>query len=348
MTTGPAEYFAELQEIFAASAALHGGPSRCAYRLANHRLELNFAHPDLQRRLSAAFGHLETATGAVPGLSVSVWDEAHASRPIPRPPWTWEHYQSRGEVGGFSGAPFRIWYDIAAGIFSMIDLESGSALAWVRNPATLPIYVSAAPFRMILQAWLSGRGCYFAHAAAVGTAAGAVMLAGAGGAGKSTTSLACLAAGLDFLGDDYCLFTAAARPMVFSVYSSAKLNPAMLPRLPQLDPAVQRDAPVEDKRLLLLTECFGARLARSRPVLALLVPSIGDKAATTVERVPSLEAIRALAPTTMRQIAGPDPGAWRAITALARKVPSFRIRLGYDLDSVARRVSALLQELASS
>jgi hypothetical protein len=48
----------------------------------------------------------------------------------------------------------------------------------------------------------------------------------------------------------------------------------------------------------------------------------------------------------MQQIAGPDPSAWRAITALARKVPSFRIDVGYDLEQIPKSINLLLEQLA--
>jgi hypothetical protein len=254
---------------------------------------------------------------------------------------------SRGEVGACDGDSVRIWFDIGTGLFSMINLESNRALLWVRDPTRLPIYVTAAPFRMILQAWLSRRGMYFAHAAAVGNARGAVMLAGTGGAGKSTTSLVCLAGGMDFLGDDYCLFGVEPQPIVHSAYCSAKLDPEMLQRLPQFQSTVHLGNNLgEDKALLMLGEAYAMRLARSRPVRALLVPRVTNQAETVTEQIPAFEGIRALAPSTMQQIAGPDPSAWRAITTLARKVPSFRIDVGYDLEQIPKSINLLLEQLA--
>jgi hypothetical protein len=262
---------------------------------------------------------------------------------------------SRGEIGGFAGdwgsGRFRAWYHVASGILNMIDLAGGRALQWVRDPAQVPIHVTAAPLRLPLQAWLSRDGLHFAHAAAVGTGtgsgAGAVLLTGAGGSGKSTTSLACLHAGMHFISDDYCLFATEPSPRVHSVYCSAKVNQAMLGRLPRLVPAVQRrDDPPGEKKLLMLQREFAAQLVPSLPLRALLAPVLCDQQASTLEPVKALTAIRALAPSTMEQISGPDASTWKTITALARQLPCYRLRLGRDLDSAPAVIRRLLEELA--
>jgi len=121
----------------------------------------------------------------------------------------------------------------------------------------------------------------------------------------------------------------------------------MLRRLPALHPAAEsRASSKDDKLLLMLDKDFASQLAFERPIMALLVPRVTDQPDTTFAPISALAGIRALAPSTMQQIAGPDPAAWRAITALTRKVPSYEIQVGYDLDQIPRRVSELLEQLA--
>ena len=52
------------------------------------------------------------------------------------------------------------------------------------------------------------------HAASVGTKDGAVLIVGKGGSGKSTSALACLNAGMYYLGDDYTLISNDSNPQV--------------------------------------------------------------------------------------------------------------------------------------
>lgn len=353
---GPSDYFNRLNRIFAAArsgsgdashSGSRGGPLSFGYRVASRDLRLNFASPALVPWLTPAFQHLPAAAGDGVALTINIWDEASATEPMPPPPWSWESYMSRGEIGAYDRDAFRIWFDIATGVFSMIDLDSHQAVLWVKDPARLPIYVTAAPFRMILQAWFARQGLYYVHAAAVGNASGAALLAGAGGSGKSTTSLVCLAGGLDFLGDDYCLLASGSEARVHSLYCSGKLNPDMLRRLPGLQASAQcRASRKDDKLLLMLQDRFADRMVSDRPIKALLVPRVTERADTAIVPVSALAGIRALAPSTLQQIAGPDPAAWRAITALARHVPSFEIQVGYDLDQIPRRIGELLERAA--
>ena len=222
--TGPVSYFSSLQRVFDAEAAAHGGQIQFEYRIAGHRVRLNFANLTLVPEFTPALSHLLDSFNDSTSLEISIWDDVSAVAPIPAPPWSWENYMSRGEIGGFNTGRFRTWFHLASGILSMLDLENSRAILWVRDPKVLPMYVTAAPLRMILQGWLSQRGLQFAHAAAVGTQAGGVLLAGEGGSGKSTTSLACLDAGMDFVSDDYCLIASEPVPWLHSVYCSAKMD----------------------------------------------------------------------------------------------------------------------------
>ena len=63
------------------------------------------------------------------------------------------------------------------------------------------------------------------HAAAVGTDIGGALIVGKGGVGKSTTSLASLAAGLRFVGDDYVIVGFDPHPTAWSLYCTAKVSP---------------------------------------------------------------------------------------------------------------------------
>ena len=345
--TGLETYFSSLQRVFDTEAHARGGPDRFDYHIANHRIRLNFASHALVAKFTPALGHLQGSFSEKPALEIDLWDEVSASSPMPPPPWSWENYLSRGEIGGFETVRYRAWFHVASGILSMIDLEDNRGILWVRDPDVLPMYSTAAPVRMLLQAWLSQRGLQFAHAAAVGSKGGAVLLAGQGGAGKSTTSLACLDAGMDFISDDYCLIASEPKPRVHSVYCSAKMDKKMLPRFPALSPAVQkRNDPPGEKALLLLDKLFSRQLIPSLPLRALLLPVVSDQDVSSLEPVTALDGIRALAPSTLQQISGPDPEAWRTITSLARKLPSFQLRLGRDPGSTPALICDLLDNLS--
>ncbi len=80
------------------------------------------------------------------------------------------------------------------------------AFTCFRDAKRIPAWDVATPFRDLLQGWNRLNDGHVIHGGVVADEENAVLLAGAGGAGKSSTALACLLhSDLYFLGDDLCL-----------------------------------------------------------------------------------------------------------------------------------------------
>ena len=94
---------------------------------------------------------------------------------------------------------------------TLLDGDRGAF--WARDAEALPRWETAAPLRTLLR-WALRSGLHLVHAAAVVGARGAALLAGASGAGKSTTALAAAQAGLGYVGDDYCAVELGDPPRV--------------------------------------------------------------------------------------------------------------------------------------
>ena len=88
--------------------------------------------------------------------------------------------------------------------------------------------------RNILHWWAASTSGQLIHAGALGRPDGGVLLLGAGGAGKSTTTLASLGSALRIAGDDFNLVDTAEPVTVHSLYSGAKLADAARSRFPEL------------------------------------------------------------------------------------------------------------------
>ena len=120
----------------------------------------------------------------------------------------------------------------------------------------------------------------------------------------------------------------------------------MLARLPNLTPAVSPDSERQgEKWVLYLHDHYADRLPPSLPLKALIAPTVKDQASSELVPVKALAVIRALAPSTMEQISGPDPEAWRTMVTLARQLPCFRLNLGKDVTSAPARILELLEEV---
>lgn len=342
----PGIFFAAARDAFMAATDV-AGSFECDYRIGELGVRLRFAGPALVPLLTPALAHLEVPPGAVvvPALTVLLWDSASVGVPMPPPAWGADGYRPRGEIRGFDG-PVRAAYQEDLGALSLFDVAAGEAIFWTRDARLLRPYETAAPLRAILHWAMGGRGRRFVHGAAVGTATGGVLIVGRGGVGKSTTSLACLAApesGLRFAGDDYVLLEEGEAPRVHSLYASAKLRADHLWRLPRLAPlAAAADGVDEGKLVLLLHRRCPERLGGPFPIRAILLPRVVGGPATRLRPVGGGAALAALAPSTIFQLAGAGADTLRALSRLAAQVPCYVLELGDDTGQIPGVVASLL------
>jgi hypothetical protein len=167
----------------------------------------------------------------------------------------------------------------------------------------------------------------------------AVAIAGASGSGKSTTALACLAAGMSILGDDACIAELGSSPNLFSVYGLAKLEPDALARLPGLaDLALGTD----DRTGQILLDP-GARHVEQASLAAVVLPHIVDDRRTRIRAISPRDALRVLVPGSLLEGAGAGGSALRSLAALVQCVPCLRIELGTELDGVVTGVRQAIE-----
>jgi hypothetical protein len=217
---------------------------------------------------------------------------------------------------------------------------------WVRDPAALPGYVVGAPLRVIFHWWIGGHDRQLAHAGAVGTDRGGVLLAGAGGAGKSTATFACLRSGLRYAGDDYVLIEPRPEPRAICLYNSGKLESRhMATRFPELVARVHNPDAMgrgEDKGLIFVHRHWPEAVSPGFPVMALLVPRLTGSAATRLVPCSPAAGLRALLPHSVFPLPGARAAAIERLSALVRSVPCYFLEVGTDLLAVPTVIQDLL------
>ncbi len=319
-------------------------PETHYYRLGELVLCLRFAGSALVPKLTPAFHHLKIEPVLNPDLRIDLWDEASTGVSLAPPTTNPADYVARMEIKGFTTNTIQVTYEVGGGVLSVLDLESSTALFWVQDADQVPYYESGAPLRALLAAWLQTRGYQYLHSAAVGTEKGAVILAGKGGSGKSTTAVNCLRAGLFYLGDDYCVATLTPTPTVFSLYNSGKLNPDTPGRFPQFSDFIAQLPHIEAEKLLFF---FGNRfldqLRLSLPIKAIFLPRITSQTAKKIQPASAAEALTALAPSTIFQLPGAGEAAFRFMAELVRQVPAYRIHLDSHLDGIPSVIREVLE-----
>lgn len=352
LSTDRRVYFQLLRDGFARAAEAAGVEER-SYRIGGHRVRLRFAGEALISAIDPAIAHLRIPDdGREPDLGIELFDSVSTETALPflleqlvavlR--WKWyELLDQRREIRGLHGDGLRTVFHLGPDILSALASDTARAVYWIEDAADVPYYEKGYPLSNLLNWWLADRGLLFVHAAAVAFGEGVALLPGSGGSGKSTTTLACLRQG-GILGDDYCLVP--ARPQgpetpCFSLYNTIKLKSEQdvdrFEHLRQRFSNLERigDGPDQEKAMLFLHEHFPDTVRTEGRLRAILVPRITGAVETFVAPLSRGEALRALAPSTVFQLAGDSRHAFSALAGLARAIPCFELRLGTALDGIA-------------
>ncbi|MFN8024897.1 MAG: hypothetical protein U0W40_00650 [Acidimicrobiia bacterium] len=236
----------------------------------------------------------------------------------------------------------------ARDMFEGYDRAAAEGWFAIGDAAGLTTGERGAPFRLALHWWCTDRGLQFAHGGAVGLGGTAMLVVGPTGAGKSSTTLACVEDGFDYVADDYCVIEAGttAAPVAHSLYSSAKILFADEDRYPKLATGrTGRHHELDDKTLVLVHRALPAQVVVRQRVGAIVVPVRTGARDTTYARASAGAGLQALAPSTVAQFPGGAATALASLAALARAVPSYRLDLGSDRSTVAPAVRHLLADL---
>jgi hypothetical protein len=333
-----------LGEYFAHAAARHQ-VSDTFLEIAGRHVRIRCIGEEKSRQLSRAFSHLvkPLPSGASPDLTIHVWDGKTAG-PAPNGLLTFylqglygnwiDHCGPRGELKTFHGPEVPAFYAPGPDIVNLIDLANRNAFFLQRASEPLPYWETGSPFRTILHAWLSPLGLQFIHGAGLGEQGRGVILAGKGGSGKSTTSLLCLNAGLQYAGDDYCAVTLPPAAQVHSLYNTAKLLPADLDRFPNLRPRLFNPQSLfpgsTEKSTFFLSDIRPDLLVAGLPVRALLLPRVTGQARTTVTECSQSDALAAIAPSTVAQLPGAGPADMARMAAMIADLPCYALNLGTE------------------
>jgi hypothetical protein len=263
---------------------------------------------------------------------------------MPPAPWAPECHGQRGVIEGYNDERFSTTYEIGIDILQMFDAERKAALYWVRDYEWIPYWENSFPMRSILHWRFRKEPLQAVHAGAVGLDCGGVLIAGKSGSGKSTTTLACLASDLLFAGDDYVLADTGGAPYVHSLYATAKLVPENCERFPQIKPLVSNPEKLhEQKALIYLKEYFPKNVVRGFPLRAILLPRVTGLRDTSITKAGTMDAFRAIAPTTLLHLTRATDEAARKISALCRALPVYWLDAGTDLPQIPLVITTLLR-----
>ena len=354
---GARAYFEHVRSLQAAMQA-EGEPWIERFlRIAGRHVLLRFGSPGLEPPLIESLRPrcLSSTTvergGRSPDLIVHLWDSGEGGLSPPPSPPAWllgsvaARFPAHGEIPEGNREGIRSAFHLWPNILSLLDEGTGEGFFWIEDSARLTLHDQSAPLLRLLSWWIAGMGGALLHAAAVGTAEAGVLVAGAGGRGKSTTALLSLCGGLQYAGDDYTLVMGGRAPRAHGLYASAKLKALEdLRRFPALAGCVVNPSPRPGEKLLFqLADAFPGQLGDGFPLRALLIPQVGGRGPARLEPLSPKDALAAAAPSAIAQLPGTAREAFAVLSDLVRQLPCFLLHTGSEPASIPPLIAGWLE-----
>ncbi len=304
---------------------------------------------DFAQHIVQPFAHLQNdKTGRrTPQLTIDLWDEnATNIRCFAGSRGTchgWEDVTSMSPDGRYIG-------QMQPNTLTCFDRNTQHIVGSIAWSDQIPIYERAKPLSRLLLEWNNDRHIQVIHAGLVSQHGQGVLFVAKSGSGKSTTSLACLCTGFDYVGEDF-IGLEKLRDGSFvghSLYNSVFLETGHLARFPELSPHVIRGAPHEEKAVVILSHVFPERLARVATIRAVVLLRVAGESESRLRSISKSQALLALAPSSLIEIPSRGIDGFSRLAQLVEQVSTYALELGRDLESIPRRVEELIAEINRS
>lgn len=254
--------------------------------VAEKRIRLRFAGDAMALQSIRALLPICEPVSGQPDAEFLIWDSASTAVAMPAPALSNLCFTQRGDLWTFRSRRIRSAFHYWDYSLNLFDRDRRVGIFWVQDAAKLPSWTQAAPFRTLFHWFLADQGLQLIHGAAVGTGDDGILICGPGGAGKSTSALMALAAGMNFVGDDYVVLSNDGPPdspvWAHALYASAKVHfadaPLFLAKGYTLDKAQAQSA---DDKAVIYPPTEG--VTRSLPIRAIVTPRFGTSLETEFE-----------------------------------------------------------------
>ncbi len=321
--------------------------SESFYQFAGQSVRIRIVGQKLATHLVLPFSHLRMhgPSPCIPQLTIDLWDEnetgiccrTNSQENVSR--WT--------EVGAMSVEGRFVGHQLPNSV-TCLDRHAQHIIGSLAWGETVFLYERGKPLTMPLTAWYSDRNVPVIHASLVSRDGQGVLFAGWSGSGKSTSSLACLQDGFDYLSEDFVgLQKLPDGSFVgYSLYNSAFVETSHLARFPTLTPYVRKaQFPSEKKSLVLLSQVFPERLKGSVPIRLLVLPRVTDLPESQIRPAAKGQALLTLGPSTLLSVPGLGTRRLDTLARLVEQVPCYWLDLGRELKSIPHCMEELLAEI---
>lgn len=310
------------------------------FGVAGQLIQLEVIGEQLESILVPAFRHCQldgNRRALVPDLTIHAFDTASTGVSMPQPVWAETAYNGKEALSRFATGSIRGEFSFDSGVFNIQNAATATGVYWIHDAKEHPQYEQSSPLRVQFSWWLRPRDRQLIHGGAVAHENGGVLLVGRSGSGKSTSCLACLKRGWQYLGDDHLLFGLEPEPTIYNLYQSAKLNVAHLRTyFPNLVDAIYNYTTPDqhDKAILMLNDYFPGLIARECRVRAIVLPKVSSGQSSQLMEVHPQTTMAALISPTLIQLPPVPPHDVRKMMQLVKSVPNYRLEIGGSPDGI--------------
>ena len=343
-----ADAIANLGDAFARVASLVPGALVVTdYRIAGYPVRLRIAGAGLAADIDRSLGHLRATGEPDPALTIEVWDDEEVG-PVGWTNWP-QDVDIHGTLSVADGARFVL--NRRQSSVMLLDRQENRLTGCIGGRSILFVDERARPFNRLLSIWLDDRDIQYIHAGLSVVEGHGLLFVGRGGSGKSTSSVACFLAGFPFLSDDLVALGKAEEGHLVghSLYATCVIAPDHIARfasLARIARAANHD--IELKSPVYLADHQGARFAPEAPIAAVILPKVVDRPKTGYRRATPMQAMLALAPTSIIILPGAAPKSLDKLSELVTTTPAFWLELGHDVEEIAPTVRQITEELAGN
>lgn len=279
-----------------------------------------------------------------PDLTVFLLDAETLGWPAPER-WGADVFDRQAMNGALESAGLRGAYLHDPRVWQFFSPEGQFGVQLIRRAGALPPWEPGAPLRAFLHWGLKVRGLHLCHAATLGLDGRGILLVGAGGAGKSGTTLAGIAGGLETAGDDYCLLTAGERVAALPLFRILKQDPAGVARAFGGRGEAQGFGPTNWQGKFEIHESALRRspFVDTLDIRAIVVPEVAHAERSVFQPVSPALAMRAFAPSSSFQLPDGEKESIAFAAALCRRLPCFKLSLSTDAADIAGAIATFLE-----
>jgi hypothetical protein len=309
--------------------------------LADTALHFRVAGRRAAQRLLPAFAHLPAVLPeGQPCLTIDAFEAAGHEQLEPL--WLAAALRDTADVARHE-KPGRVsWLDCGA-CTDLYSLDDNRVVSCLHQRDVLSHRGLAHPLFIHLVQWMRQQGHAMLHAAVIARAGEGLLLAGRGGAGKSTTLLACLQGGLESGGDDYLALSRLGTPTVYPLYDTVCVHADTFARLAGLSltpPAMTAASCLENKPPFFMHQSG----LQTRPVTrlrAVVAASLVDTGPTRLQPARPGEILRELL-TTSLTLPGVPLSDFGLVCDALNGLQCYRLEVGKDSSALLEMMAELL------